>query len=165
MAESTGLFVIGSAFVILAATYILFWYCLGQGRGPHRRGLFGPAENLSPSLEAFRRHSGDLLTVIQDPDVLAWELFSKHVIPNSVVEEVCFPMIPPVQKKTRLLTAVRDHIAVNPAGLDTFLEVLKEQPYLMNIAERLEETYTGEQPSTWDYVSKVVHYNQRFAST
>ncbi len=53
-------------------------------------------------------------------------------------------MIPPVQKKTRLLTAVRDHIAVNPAGLDTFLEVLKDQPYLMDIAQTLEETYAGE---------------------
>ncbi len=137
-------FVIVSAFAILTVT-IVFWHCLVQRRGPHRMSPFSPGENrTSPSLEAFRRHAGHLLTVIQDPDVLAWQLFSKHAISKTTVEEVCFPMVPPVQKKTCLLTAVSDHIAVNPAGLDTFLEVLKEQPYLMDIAQTLEETYAGE---------------------
>ncbi len=170
MAVSAALFVI-SAIVILAAT-ILFWLCLGQRCGPHWRGRFGPAENPSPSLEAFRRHSGDLLTVIQDPDVLAWQLFSKHVISNSIVEEICLPTITPVQKKNRLLTAVRDHIAVNPAGLDTFLEVLKEQPYLMDIAQTLEETYAGELTPhmrviipRWSLVCKIVQCSSELTST
>ncbi len=124
-----------SALAVLVATVYLFWYWLGRRDQGGRN---------SPSLEAFRRHAGDLLTVIQDPDVLAWQLFSKHVISSTVVEEVCYPMIPPVQKKTRLLAAVRGHIAVNPAGLDTLLQVLRMQPYLMDMAQTLEDTYNGE---------------------
>ena len=43
-------------------------------------------ENFNPAYEAFRKHSADLLTAIQDPEVLAWELFSENVVTSTVVE-------------------------------------------------------------------------------
>ncbi len=92
-------------------------------------------------LEAFRCHSGDLITIIQDPEVLAWQLFGQYVLSSTVVEEVCMPTLAPIQRKTRLLAAVRDQIAVDSAALAKFLLVLKMQPYLMDMAQRLERTY------------------------
>ena len=76
--------------------------------------------------------------------MLAWQLFSKQVISQAVVEDICFPVIPPNQKKNRLLIAVGDHIAVNPAGIYTFLQVLKMEPYLLHVVQSLEETLNGE---------------------
>ena len=43
-------------------------------------------ENFNPAHKTFRKHSADLLTVIQDPEVLAWELYSESVISSAVVE-------------------------------------------------------------------------------
>ena len=46
----------------------------------------GGGENLNPAHDTFRKHSADLLAVIQDPEVLAWELYSESVVPSAVVE-------------------------------------------------------------------------------
>ena len=46
----------------------------------------GGGENLNPAHETFCKHSADLLTVIQDPEVLAWELYSESVVSSTVVE-------------------------------------------------------------------------------
>ena len=43
-------------------------------------------ENFNPAYETFRKYSADLLKVIQDPEVLVWELFSKCVVTSAVVE-------------------------------------------------------------------------------
>ena len=39
----------------------------------------GVGENFNPAYETFRKHSADLLTVIQDPEVLAWDLLSSLI--------------------------------------------------------------------------------------
>ena len=46
-----------------------------------------------------------------------------------------------VQKNTRLLIAVGDQIAVNPAKFQYLLKVLGKQPSLKDIVKKLEETY------------------------
>ncbi len=94
--------------------------------------------------EAFRRHSGDLITIIQNPEVLAWQLFGHYVISNAVREEVCMPTLTPIQRKVRLLAAVRDQIAVDPAVFGKFLLVLRGHAYLMDIARRMKQTFEGE---------------------
>ncbi len=95
-------------------------------------------------LGAFRHHSSDLITVVQNPEVLAWQLYSHGVVSNTVVDEVCLPNLAPVYRKARLLTAVRDQIVVDSASFGSLLLVLKMQPYLASIAQRLEQTYLGE---------------------
>ena len=46
-----------------------------------------------------------------------------------------------VQRKTKLFSIVGDQIAVDPAKFLNFLLVLREQPPLEDILEKLEETY------------------------
>ena len=91
--------------------------------------------------EAFRKHSADLIRAIQDPEVLAWELYSDQVISYSVVDDVSVAALSPVQKKTRLLAAVRDQIAVDPAKIVKFIQALRKQPTMEEVARKLEETY------------------------
>ena len=38
--------------------------------------------------EAFRKCSADLIRAIQDPELLAWELYSDDVVSETVVDEV-----------------------------------------------------------------------------
>ena len=46
-----------------------------------------------------------------------------------------------VQKKTRLLTAVGEQIAANPSKFQNLLKVLREQPPLKGIMNKLQEMY------------------------
>ena len=91
--------------------------------------------------EAFREHSADLITVIDDPVVLAWELFGTHVISDTVADEVSVMGLSAAYKNARLLSAVRDQIKVDPTKLDTFLEALRKRQYMVKTAEKLEATY------------------------
>ena len=91
--------------------------------------------------EAFRKHSADLIRAIQDPEVLAWELYSDQVISDSVVDDVSVAALSPVQKKTRLLAAVRDQITVDPAKISRFIQALRKQPTMEKVARKLKETY------------------------
>ena len=81
----------------------------------------------SKESEAFRKCSADLLRGIQDPELLAWELYSDEVIPQTVMDEVSMVGLSAVQRKTRLLSAVRDQIAVDPAKFQILLQVLRKQ--------------------------------------
>ena len=105
---------------------------------PHPGGI--DLSNLA-ACEAFRKHSADLIRAIQDPEVLAWELYSDQVISDSVVDDVSVAALSPVQKKTRLLAAVRDQITVDPAKIVKFIQALRKQPIMEEVARKLEETY------------------------
>ena len=84
-------------------------------------------ENFNPAYETFRKHSAGLLTIIQDPEVLAWELFSKSVISctgwvhNNMTHERA-------TRTSNLLMAVGSQIEVDPGVFDTFLSVLTKWP-------------------------------------
>ena len=88
--------------------------------------------------EAFRKCSADLIRGIQDPELLAWELYSDDVVSETVVDEVSVVGLSGVQKKSRLLSAVRDQIAVDPAKFQNFLQALNKQPPLIKVAKKLE---------------------------
>ena len=91
--------------------------------------------------EAFRKCSADLIRGIQDPELLAWELYSDDVVSQTVVDEVSVVGLSGVQRKTRLLSAVRDQIAVDPAKFKNLLQALRKQPPLKDVADRLETIY------------------------
>ena len=108
----------------------------------------GGGENFNPAYETFRKHSADLLTVIQDPEVLAWELFSKNVVTLTVVE---FANNMTHEKGTRtsnLLMAVGSQISVDPGVFDVFLSVLTKQPAMSDLCRRMKDAY-GKSNSGW----------------
>ena len=98
---------------------------------------------VSAASEAFRKCSADLIRGIQDPELLAWELYSDDVVSETVVDEVSVVGLSSVRRKTRLLSAVRDQIAVNPAKFQNLLLALRKHPPLKDIAEKLETIYNN----------------------
>ena len=97
----------------------------------------------SAASEAFRKCSADLIRVIQDPDllVLAWELYSADVVSASVVEGLNAGGLSPVEKKTKLLSAVGNKIDVDPTKFKNLLQALRKQPPLKDVTDKLETTY------------------------
>ena len=108
---------------------------------PSSSKLKNRAATLSEESEAFRKCSADFIKEIEDPELLAWELHSSNLISKKQVDEVGMVDLSPVQRKTRLLSAVGDQIAPNPAKFQNLLKVLSEQPSLKDIVKKLEETY------------------------
>ena len=98
---------------------------------------------VSAASEAFRKCSADLIRVIQDPVLLAWELYSDDVVSETVVDEVSVVGLSGVQRKTRLLIAVRDQIAVDPKKFQNLLQALRKQPPLKDVADKLETIYNN----------------------
>ena len=96
---------------------------------------------LSEESEAFRKCSADLIKEIEDPELLVWELYSTNVVSKKEVDEMSVAGLSAMQRKTRLLSAVGDQITVDPAKFLNFLLVLREQPPLKDILEKLEEAY------------------------
>ena len=99
------------------------------------------AAPLSAASEAFRKCSADLIRGIQDPELLAWELYSDDVMSETVVDEVSAVALSDVQRKTRLLNAVRAQITVHPAKFQNLLRTLRRQPSLKDVAKKLKTAY------------------------
>ena len=78
--------------------------------------------------------SANLIRWIQDPELLAWELYSDEVIPKKFMDEVSMVGLFTVQRKARLLSAVRDQIAVDPAKFQNLLQALRKQPPLKGLS-------------------------------
>ena len=96
-------------------------------------------ENFNPAYETFRKHSADLLTVIQDPEVLAWELFSENVpvVTLTVVEFTNNMTHERGERTSKLLMAVGSQIAVDPRAFDVFLSALAKRPSMSDLCGRM----------------------------
>ena len=90
----------------------------------------GGRENFNPAYEVFRKHSADLLTAIQDPEVLAWELFSKSVLSSAVVDFANNLTHERGARTSKLLMAMETQILVDPGAFDVFMSVLAKRPSL-----------------------------------
>ena len=91
--------------------------------------------------EAFHEHYTDLLTVIQDPDVLAWELFSESVVSSTVVEFVTNMLHHRDVRTSKLLMAVESQIFEEPGAFDMFLSVLAKRPLMSDLCGRMKNAY------------------------
>ena len=101
----------------------------------------GGKENFNPAYKTFRKHSADLLTVIQDPEVLAWELYAENII-SPAVRDTATNMTHERGKRTSdLLAAVDSRIGVDPGAFDVFLYVLTKRPSLSDLCGRMKEAY------------------------
>ena len=94
-----------------------------------------------PPCETFRKHSADLLTAIQDPEVLAWELYSESVVTSTVVEFTNNMTHERGARTSNLLMAVGSQIAVDPGTFDVFLSVLAKRPAMSDLCGRMKEAY------------------------
>ena len=102
------------------------------------------AATSSAEFEAFRKCSSNLIRGIQDPELLAWELYSDDVISQTVMDKVSMVGLSSVQRKTRLLNAVRLQIATDPTKFQNLLKVLRNQPQLKDVAEKLKTAYDSQ---------------------
>ena len=96
---------------------------------------------MSEESEAFQECSADLIREIEEPEVLALNLFCNNVISKKEVDEVRMVGLSVSHRKARLLSAVGNQIAVDPAKFQNLLLVLRKQPPLEDIVKKLEETY------------------------
>ena len=99
------------------------------------------ASPLSAESEAFRKCSADLIRKIQDPELLAWELYSDDILSQTAMDEVSVVGLSSMQRKTKLLNAVRVQIVFDPTKFQNFLQALKKQPSLEGVAEKLKTAY------------------------
>ena len=102
----------------------------------------GGGENFNPAYETFRTHSADLLTVIQDPEVLAWDLYAESIISFTVVEFTNNMMHERGERTSKLLMTVGSQIAVDPVTFDVFLSVLDKRPSMSDICMRMKDMYS-----------------------
>ena len=101
----------------------------------------GGGENFNPAYKAFRKYSADLLTAIQDPEVLAWELFSESVVSFTIVEFANNIVHERGARVSNLLMAVGSQIAVDSGALDVFLSVLAKRPSMSDLCRKMKDTY------------------------
>ena len=99
------------------------------------------AATLSEESETFQKCSADLIREIEEPEVLAWDLFSSSIISKKEVDEVSMVGLSVAHRKARLLSAVGNQIAVDPAKFQNLLLVLRKQPPLKDIVNKLETIY------------------------
>ena len=102
----------------------------------------GSGESFNPAYKTFRKHSADLLTVIQDPEVLAWELYAQNIISSSVRDAANNTMHGRCKRTSDLLAAVDSRISVDPETFDVFLSVLAKQPSMSDLCERMKNVYS-----------------------
>ena len=99
------------------------------------------ATPLSAESEAFQKCSADLIRRMQYPELLALELYSDGILSETVMDEMSMVGLSSVQRKMRLLNAVRVQITSNPTKFQNLLLALKKQPPLRDVAEKLKTTY------------------------
>ena len=99
-------------------------------------------KNFNPAYEAFHKHSADLFMVMEDPEVLAWELFSKDVVPSTVVEFTSNKMHDRGMRISKLLMAVESQIEVDPGVFSAFLSVLAKQHSMSDLYWRMKDAYS-----------------------
>ena len=102
----------------------------------------GGGGNFNPAYETFRKHSGDLLTTIQDPEVLAWELYAENIISTAVRDAAAYVMHERGMRTSNLLAAVESQIKVDPGTFNKFLSVLAKRPPMSDLCGRMKDTYS-----------------------
>ena len=95
------------------------------------------------SVDPMKKHYSDLVCTIQDPAGLAGSLYSRGIICQSVRDKVHERVdLTTKEKATVLINAVEAQVTTNPSMFQVFRQVLKEEPSLSTIVERL--SYLGE---------------------
>ena len=85
-----------------------------------------------------KKYYSDLVGTIQDPAGLAGSLYSRGIICDSVRDKVQERGDLITKEKARvLINAVESQVTTDPSMFQVFMEVLKEEPSLSTIVERM----------------------------
>ena len=98
------------------------------------------ASESTPEATVLRKHFSELVKTIQEPVLLAAELYSAGIITHNLLERVSSATVSTRTDKTCwLLGAVSDHTSTDPEAFDTFLSILSEEfgPLLPDIAVKM----------------------------
>ena len=88
------------------------------------------------------KYSADLLMVIQDPEVLAWELYSKDIITVDERKAACYHMHSRGMRTSSLLSALESKIVISPGAFDVFLSVFAKRPSMSDLHRRMKDMYS-----------------------
>ena len=93
----------------------------------------------TPEARAFQEHYSTLVNVIQDPDTLADQLFSKRILSREVLVGLQTPGLSNLMKNRKILQCVFDRIVfVNSSSFWIFTDVLKREAYAEPLSNMLE---------------------------
>eukprot|EP00731_Ephydatia_muelleri_P004548 Em0002g724a len=87
--------------------------------------------------DLLKKHYSDLVGTIQDPAGLAGSLYSRGIIARSVRDEIQQRDLITKRKNEVLINAVEAQVTTDPSLFQVFMEVLKEEPSLSTIVERM----------------------------
>ena len=104
--------------------------------------LLSGTETCNPAYEIFQKNIPYLLMAIQDPNMLAEELFAENVVSHAVVESVSYGMHERGVRVSKLLMAVESQIEVNPGVFNVFLSVLAKQHSMRDLYRRMKDAYS-----------------------
>ena len=104
--------------------------------------LLSGTETCNPAYEIFQKNLPYLLMTIQDPEMLAEELFAKNVVSHAVVESISYTMHERGVRVSKLLMAVESQIEVNPGVFSTFLSVLAKQHSMSDLYRKMKAAYS-----------------------
>ena len=90
----------------------------------------------------FRKHYDRLVLSIEDPLPLATRLFTKGVIISAVKEKISVLGLSTLEKNNALLTAVEEHIQLDPQKINVFLSALNEDPSLQSLVESMQSKFS-----------------------
>ena len=98
-------------------------------------------ETCNPACEIFQKNVAYLLMTIQDPEIMAEELFSENAVTSTVVEFANNMTHERGIRTSKLLMAVESRIEVEPRTFDVFLSVLAKRPSMSDLYSKMKKTY------------------------
>ena len=87
--------------------------------------------------DLLKKHYSDLVGTIQDPAGLAGSLYSRGIISQTVRDEIQQRDLITKRKNEVLINAVEAQVTTDPSMFQVFMEVLKDEPSLSTIVERM----------------------------
>jgi len=101
----------------------------------------------TPQATTLRKHFSDLIRAIQEPVLLAVDLYSAEIITQNFLDRVSSATagLTRTDKTSLLLGAVSDQTVVCPEAFDTFLSILSEEhgPALPDVVEKIKDSLLG----------------------
>eukprot|EP00731_Ephydatia_muelleri_P004522 Em0002g698a len=92
---------------------------------------------MTHTVDSLKNHYSDLVGTIQDPAGLASSLYSRGLISQTVRDEIQQRDLITKRKNEILINAVEAQVTTDPSMFQVFMEVLKEEPSLSTIVERM----------------------------
>ena len=100
-----------------------------------------PAVEMPAEAQVLKMYYAEFVQLITVP-LIASKFYSKGIISREVLEHMISGNGIPMEKKMKLLTAVIDHVTVNPEKFVTVVEIFKEESTLTEITGKLVETHS-----------------------